>query len=121
MKFEIREIDGITIAKLVWIDRGFRIAYNNQNDFRDIMSNLSIEYNSKTVVLNLEKIVYMNSVGLGIIIDTYKNFKENNGKLVLCSLLPEIENLFEITKLNKFIGIFSSELEAVKNLKEGEV
>jgi anti-anti-sigma regulatory factor len=38
------------------------------------------------------------------------------GRMVLCNLLPEIMNLFEVTRLNRFIEIYSSESEALKKL-----
>ena len=57
----------------------------------------------------------MNSIGLGIIIDTYKKFRKS-GKIVLCSLLPEIMNLFEVTKLNRFIEIYKNESEAMSKI-----
>jgi len=38
----------------------------------------------------------MNSAGLGIIIDTYKKFKEKKGRMILCNLTPDIEKLLRL-------------------------
>ena len=58
----------------------------------------------------------MNSAGLGIIIDTYKKFKEKQGRMILCNLTPDITKLFEVTRLDRFIEIYKTENEALANV-----
>ncbi|MCX7745748.1 MAG: STAS domain-containing protein [Clostridia bacterium] len=111
MKVEVKELNGIKIIKLIG-----QIRISTQNDFKDLLDNLVKESEGQTVILNMEGIIYMNSIGLGIIIDTYKKFKEIKGRLVLCNLLPEIMNLFEVTRLNRFIEIYGNEAEAMKKV-----
>lgn len=111
MKIETKKQNGIKIIKL---DGQVRIS--TQNDFKDLLDNLVKECEGETVIIDMNGVVYMNSVGLGIIIDTFKKFKEMKGKIVLCNLLPDIANLFEVTKLNRFIEIYSTEGEAMSKL-----
>lgn len=113
MKVERKELNGINIIKLAG-----QIRISTQNEFKDLLDSLVIENGGKTVIVNMDGIIYMNSAGLGIIIDTYKKFKEMNGKIVLCNLVPEIMNLFEVTKLNRFIEIYESESEAISKIKQ---
>jgi len=40
------------------------------------LDNLARENEGKTVIISMDGVIYMNSAGLGIIIDTYKKFKE---------------------------------------------
>jgi anti-anti-sigma factor len=111
MKAEVKELNGVKVVKLTG-----QVRVSTQNDFKDLLDNLVKESAGQKVVVNMEGMVYMNSIGLGIIIDTYKKFRERNGKIVLCSLLPEIMNLFEVTKLNKFIEIYNNESEAMSKI-----
>lgn len=111
MKVETKELNGIKVLRLVG-----QVRISTQNDFKDILDNLVKESGRQTVIINMDGIIYMNSTGLGIIIDTYKKFKESNGRLVLCNLLPDIMNLFEVTRLNRFIEIYSGESEAMSKI-----
>lgn len=111
MKIETKDIDGIKIVKITG-----QIRISTQNEFKDIMDRLSIESLEKKVILSLDGVFYLNSAGLGIIIDTYKKFKEVQGHIVLCNLMPDITKLFEVTKLNNFIEIFKNEEEAISRL-----
>lgn len=111
MKVESKELNGIKIVKLTG-----QVRISTQNEFKDILDNLVSESEGKSVIINMDGVIYMNSIGLGIIIDTYKKFKEMKGRIVLCNLLPDISNLFEVTKLNRFIEIYKNENEALIKL-----
>lgn len=111
MKVESKELNGVKIVKLTG-----QVRISTQNEFKDILDSLVSESEGKNVIINMDGVIYMNSIGLGIIIDTYKKFKEMKGRMVLCNLLPDISNLFEVTKLNRFIEIYKSENEALIKL-----
>lgn len=111
MKFETKEVDGVKIIKLTG-----QIRISTQNEFKDLLDTLARENEGKTIIISMDGVIYMNSAGLGIIIDTYKKFKEKKGKMVLCNLLPDIEKLFEVTRLNRFIEIYGTETEALSKV-----
>lgn len=108
MKLETKELNGVKIIKLAG-----QVRISTQNEFKDLLDDLVKENEGKTVIMNMDGIIYMNSAGLGIMIDTYKKFKEMKGRMVLCNLLPDIMKLFEVTKLNRFIEIYHNESEAM--------
>lgn len=112
MEFKVAEKDGFTIAS---IEGEVRIS--TQNEFMKRMNALYESKGSQTVLLDMEKISYMNSAGIGIIVDTFKKFRDNGGRLVLCGLIPNINRLFEVTRLNRFIQIYPSVEEALHTLK----
>ena len=95
-----------------------QIRISTQNEFREFFSRLVEENSSSSVILNMAGIGYMNSAGIGMIVDSFRKFKGNGGRLVLCSLMPDIEKLFEVTKLNRFIEIYPSEEDAIMKMKE---
>ena len=55
------------------------------------------------IVIDLAKVEWMNSSGLGILIGSITTLKNNNGKLVLINVSERIYKLLEITKLT---GVF---------------
>jgi len=111
MKVEKKEVDGVKIVKLTG-----QIRISTQNEFKDLLDNLARENEGKTVIISMDGVIYMNSAGLGIIIDTYKKFKEKKGRMILCNLTPDIEKLFEVTSLNRFIEIYDTEAEALSKV-----
>lgn len=71
------------------------------------------ESNTPRVLVNLEKVEYLDSTGLGILIGGVKRLKEVGGALVLVGPSPRIRRLFEITQLNTIFRITDTEAEAL--------
>jgi anti-anti-sigma factor len=109
---ETRDVGGVHVVQLEG-----QVRISTQNDFKDHLDRISAEYGGKTVLLNMAGITYMNSAGIGIIVDSFKKFREQGGHLALCSLSADIFRLFEVTKLNRFIDIFEDEAAAMTKLK----
>lgn len=67
-----------------------------------ISNNLSIE-------LDLSKVNYMDSTGLGVFVAFYKKVNRENGHLKLVRLTSRLSRLFDITGLNELMDIESNE------------
>ena len=65
------------------------------------------------MLLNFENVEYLSSAALGKLITLNKKIKEENGKLKLCSVRPQIYEVFKITKLNKLFEIYDDEDRAL--------
>jgi anti-anti-sigma factor len=111
MKFEVKEVDNVKVIKLTG-----QVRISTQNEFKDLLDNVAKENEGKPVVISMDGVAYMNSAGLGIIIDTYKKFKEKQGRMILCNLTPDITKLFEVTRLDRFIEIYKTENEALASI-----
>lgn len=68
------------------------------------------------LVLNLEKLAFMDSSGLGVILGRYKEVKLKQGEMVVCSISPPVKRLFEMSGLFKIVRLESSEQFALKRL-----
>ena len=73
-----------------------------------------IQTKSEKVLINLQKVSYIDSSGLATLVEILKNFKNFGGKLKLCNLSNKVKSLFEITKLEKLFDIMGTEEEALK-------
>jgi stage II sporulation protein AA (anti-sigma F factor antagonist) len=111
MQVDTKQLNGVKVIKLTG-----QVRISTQNEFKDLLDGFVRDNEGQTIIINMDGVAYMNSIGLGIIIDTYKKFKEMKGRMVLCNLLPDILNLFEVTKLNKFIEIYSNESQALSKI-----
>jgi anti-sigma B factor antagonist len=59
----------------------------------------------KDIIINGEEIEYMDSTGLGVFISLLKKTRENDNKIVIKNLKPNIYKLFNITGLTKVFKI----------------
>ena len=71
-----------------------------------------LEGGAKELVVNLEKVDYLDSTALGVLIGGLKRMRERDGNMVLVCPSPRIRRVFEITGLDKIFDIFNTEDEA---------
>jgi anti-sigma B factor antagonist len=69
--------------------------------------------NRKAILLNFTNVEFLSSAALGKLITLDRKIKSNKGRLKLCSIRPEILEVFQITKLNKVFDIRKDESEAI--------
>ena len=65
------------------------------------------------IVINLNKVTYVDSSGLATLVEILKLMRSYGGKMRLSNLSPKIKSLFEITKLDKLFEIMADEVEAI--------
>lgn len=67
----------------------------------------------KHVIINLTRVEYLDSTGLGILIGGIKRLKEQGGSLRLVGPSARITRIFEITGLNKIFDVYATEQDAL--------
>lgn len=72
---------------------------------------------AKKVVVNLEKVTYIDSSGLATLVEMLKKTRSQGGALGLAGMSDKVKSLFEITKLDKLFTICQSQDEAVSKVK----
>lgn len=70
----------------------------------------------KHVVINLEMLSFMDSSGLGVILGRYKEVKQIGGEMVVCSISPAVQRLFELAGMFKIIRLEENEKYALMSL-----
>jgi anti-sigma B factor antagonist len=73
---------------------------------------------AKKVVVNLEKVGYIDSSGLATLVEILKKTKAQGGSLGLAGMSDKVKSLFEITKLDKLFLIFPNQQEALVAIKQ---
>jgi|GEM_PF-467892 anti-sigma B factor antagonist len=68
----------------------------------------SVEEGIKTVVIDLEKVRYISSSGLGLLITLLTKMKNTGGELLLTAPSEHVKKLLLITKLNGIFKVFDS-------------
>ncbi|HVK02915.1 MAG TPA: STAS domain-containing protein [Armatimonadaceae bacterium] len=67
----------------------------------------------KRLLVNLAKVEYLDSTGLGILIGGVKRMREQGGVLRLVAPPPRITRIFDITGLNRIFEVHATEAEAL--------
>ena len=65
------------------------------------------------IVLNLEKVKYMDSAGIGELVACYKRAKEKDGTVKLLNPSGKVYDLLQLTKLEEVFDTYRDELEAI--------
>lgn len=94
MNFNLAEESGVVIISLVGKIMGGPEA-GQIND----QINSYIDEGKMKIVIDLEKVEWMNSSGLGILIGAIQTLKNNDGSLCLIHVSDRIKELLKITKL----------------------
>ena len=72
-----------------------------------------LESGEKNVLLNLEKVSYMDSAGIGELVACYKRSKEKGGTVKLLKPSGKVLDLLQLTKLEEVFDTFNDEKEAL--------
>lgn len=78
----------------------------------------SIENKIRYCAVDLSKIEYVNSIGLGLLVRMLVKFRNKGGELVLIKPGEKIYRLLIITKLNNIFTTVASQQDAIRFLKE---
>ncbi|NQU76694.1 MAG: STAS domain-containing protein [Planctomycetes bacterium] len=65
------------------------------------------------MVLDLSQVTYMDSSGIASLIKMLGYARQKNIALMLCGLTDRVKGIFEITRLDKVFGIYSTVEEAM--------
>jgi anti-anti-sigma factor len=103
-----RELNGIYVLEL----RGRLVLGQEGNGFRSTMENL-LASGAKKIVVNLEGVHYVDSAGLGALIEAHQHTKAKGARLKLCNLGPNFRKALEIAKLLAIFDTAPNEAAAV--------
>ncbi len=110
MKIKERKRDGVTILEM----SGKLMGGPDADAFDEILKTLIHEGN-KNVIVSMEKVKWVNSTGLGILISGYTTLKKSGGELKLLKVSDRIESIFIVSKLFTVFESFENEAEAVQS------
>ena len=90
---------------------GDRIDGTEARNFQETLTSV-IDEEVRALILDLEKLTYISSAGLRVILLTARVLQRQGGKLAICSLSDPIREVFEISGFDKIIPVHSTREEA---------
>lgn len=115
MNYEIEERDSITFLKL--LDK--RLIYEDLEPIQQEFVNL-VEKGARKIVLDLEKVDYLDSFAVGFIMDMYRRVTNAGGRFKLSGLQPRVKKVLAITRVDNVIDIYPDMDKAHAAMTEGE-
>jgi anti-sigma B factor antagonist len=76
-----------------------------------------LEESKKKILLNLARVGYIDSSGIGELVSSYTAIGKENGQLKLLNLTQKLQDLLTITKLLTVFDVYESEEEALASFK----
>lgn len=64
-----------------------------------------VQRRPERLILDLSEVPYMDSSGIGTLVEIKRRLEKQHGQLVLAALQPRVRGLFEITRLVQFFTI----------------
>ena len=108
MKANVRQIGHVSV-----VDLSGKITIGEGDvALRNAVQGLLDEGNSH-ILLNLEKVSYMDSAGIGELVACYKRSKEKAGSVKLLNPSGKVYDLLSLTKLEEVFETFKDEKEAL--------
>ena len=110
-RLELEEVGDVTVVN--FIDKKILDEQNIQiigEQLFDLVDNQG----KKKLLLNFGNVEFLSSAALGKLITLNKKLQAVGGRLILCNIDPQIYEVFEITKLDKFFNIQKEEQAALQ-------
>ena len=81
-------------------------------EFEEELNKL-VEAGHHNLLLDLEKLTYINSTGLGLLMATFRQVRQHEGDLVIAKMSDKITNIFNLLGFSRLIHTYSTEEEAL--------
>jgi len=111
MKWNERRVDSVVIIDL----KGKLTLGSGDVQLRQIVRDM-LDRGEKKIILNLAKVSYMDSAGVGELVSSYTTASNRDADLVLLNLTSKIRDLLQFTQLITVFDSYHDEAEAIAAL-----
>ena len=110
-RLDLEDVGEVTVAR--FIDKKI-LDETNIQVIGNLMFALVEDDGCRKVLLDFSNVEYLSSAALGKLIVMDKKVKAAQGQLKMCSVRPDILEVFKITRLDKLFSIFDSREQALE-------
>jgi anti-sigma B factor antagonist len=95
------------------VDLPGRITHGDGDmEMREVIQDL-LEKGNNSIILNMERVVYMDSAGIGELVACHKRVVEKGGTMKILKPNKKVLDLFTITKLIQLFDVYEDEKQAL--------
>ena len=106
----VRNINGYSVIDFEGEVNGFA-----ENMLMDAYKQAS-QNNAKVIIFNFDKLEYLNSSGIGLLVTILIRAQRQNQRLLACGLSEHYREIFNLTRLDEAIGIYDTESDAITSI-----
>jgi anti-sigma B factor antagonist len=78
----------------------------------------SLKQGSIYLLINMKKVNYMDSTGLGVLVGSLRRVREHKGKISLIAPHSRVQRILDITDLTAIFKIYKDEKEGIRKIKK---
>jgi anti-sigma B factor antagonist len=93
--------------------KGSLVGGEETDELRNAVADL-VEQGNKKLIIDLGKVTYLNSTAIGVLVSAHTTYSRNKGRVKLCGINKNINNIFVITKLTMVFDVAETREDAVK-------
>ena len=108
MEINVSSVDGHTVVSLAG-----QIDSTASKEFEERLVEV-IDKGSNTMVIDFNKVKFISSAGLRVLLLAAKKVKPYGGKVILCNLAKDVQEVFDISGFSSIFSIYSSVDEAIE-------
>lgn len=116
MDLRVRSLGGVTVLELAGDILGQPAELDS---FRNAIEDL-IDEGKRKVVVNMSKVGWISSVGVGIILSGFLILQKADGELVVAEPSRKVDKLLHVLNLHSTIKIFEEERQAVAYFEDSD-
>ncbi len=110
MRANVRQTGNVSI-----IDLSGRITIGEGDVIMREKVNEVVDQGQNNIILNLTKVTYMDSAGIGELVACLKRVKEKGGMIKLLNASGKVYDLLQLTKLEDVFESYKDEKEAINS------
>lgn len=108
MTFELKQVRNTLVVKLIG-EFDLLVTDNLRKEIDIRLEDKSI----KNLIFNLEKVSFIDSSGLGVIIGRYKKITANGGRMYIVGASNNVEKILLFSGINKLVPIYNQEQDII--------
>lgn len=85
-----------------------------QGEIKELIANGNVD-----ILLNMSKVSWVNSTGLGILVSAFHTLKKNSGRLKICEVNDRIDNILNVAQLKLVFETYDNCDDALASFNEG--
>ena len=103
MKIETRDENGIKVV-LIEGEMDTNTSPEAQSHLNELRSS-----GSQKLLLNFEKLDFISSAGLRVLLATAQTLKSEGGEMKVCNLNPDVKEVFDISGFSTLLQVYETE------------
>lgn len=107
--FKEEKINGITVVTFLFSE----LSIEETEEFKTNLYGVVSETKNKFII-NMSKSLFLPSLVLGIVVFFNARVKEENGKVVFCSLTEQVKTVFKVSGIEHIFEIYDTQDDAMK-------